>query len=393
MFKSRVTHGRNAHRGAVRRLGMETMEARLTLSATSLDLTQVFLQPPLLTLDVGQSNPAPVQPFWVATLAEGGFFSTSYSQSGHHFDGVVLPGTTLSNAVIQDMFSWSALDVANVGIQLRVIVPLDLKPNIVPTLGAETYPTQGGLIAIEPILEKVGPSGGSQTGSQVETTQRSGIAVESARAMNMTALSLDDSAISGEWARAMVFEITGGEPVGIERPAAGDSSKLSPTSDDAARPDADAPLSFNDAQRDTWRAIMVHRSGSRRSGDAASEVEAGAPPTNESIELTDAITERLDSFAFQNVAVNQSTAVPLAVTLPAFGLDANVEGLEMNASNLIGSVYAEAFEQLSVSEKHFSFSVATAAIAQFFARVTSARSSRPKRRVTESLGTMPAFGF
>ena len=367
MFKSSDTRYRLAHRGVARRLGVEAMETRLMLSAASLDLMQEYLHPTLSTLNVSQSSLSPPRPILTATLAEGGFFILTSSQSGQRFDGIVLPTDPVSSAAIQYTASGgirggghlfyfdSAGDTWNFNIRPVTIGPLDLKPAIVPISVSGIEPTNGGVITIESILNTVETGGGSQTVEQVKTTSLGAIASEPRQAMKYVsvssveeiaisdediAISVEDTSVPGEWARAVMFEITGGEPVKIDRPTPGERNKWSPKPVDAAISNGGEPLSF---KGDSSPAV-AYRTGDRQSDDGANDRESGAPLLIESIELTEVAVARLNSFVLVN---DHSNPDPLVITPPTPEGDANAEWLRMSDSHVSGSVLAESLEQLS----------------------------------------------
>ncbi|MEX0611948.1 MAG: hypothetical protein WD229_07490, partial [Pirellulales bacterium] len=289
------------------------MEGRLMLSTTTVDTMQLFVvtdRPPGPTVD---------RAVRVAALIEGGYLTLDSPRAEAVFatDAWQLPSTvssqtisafstTRSNALFTDALSSEALhdlilnsslgssgDIWTVGdadstfngtsgLPAAVIGVAGEDLNVIPTPVAmenseSTSRAEGGWISIESILEGMRDVGegiyeGSRTALIADAPEG---AIEPSR---LTA-SPTKEAVWGELERAIVFEIAGGDPVGIGQSVTHDGS------DNANRTEG-RPLSFRSTQQPS----------AERSPKKVGDAEAQKSSAPESGDLTSAVLEHPDLF-------------------------------------------------------------------------------------------------
>jgi hypothetical protein len=370
-----------------RPLGFEAMEGRWLLSAMSLDSTTLSLPIAPLTVHVGQVSAAAGQMPQFNIVSEGGFIPLGNLQTdATSGGGFVLSGVVRSNNTSPMAASGLVLTNANStgylfgvdsasGFDLRpaVIVPFDhgaaLQPkNETIVAGGSwtgTGADEGGSINIRSVLDGDEPAGSLGSGERIalllpETHPDPSTAPEpshhtaardlagptdspaSAAPMsfsvgpsprievtlgnsssNRTASSIG-TGISGEWARAVVFEMAGGEPAWTMPSSVTSQAKPSPTPDRADNPRAAAPLSPGVTGQQA-----VYRAGGRYQ-IAGHEIELGVAVSGSNQLARDVRTAASLSSSVQDAA---SPATVLA------------------AFNVPDAAYAEVFGQWGRSER------------------------------------------
>ncbi len=365
MFNSRVLHRRNrtkARRRAqitrrgLRRLGLEVMEGRLMLAAATLDT--VALSHPFADF----SSLAADQPVFVAALREDGFITFASPSSGTAFVlNAGLPRGTLSSDALSDLItnamhggSWTPVgagDTTSSGIPAAVIVAdgdggfqLIPQPTAVENSASSSSQPEGGSISIKSILEGVPDVGeelheGSRTGLIAEAP---GAEIEEPR---LTASPTKQEAVGGELERAIVFEIAGGDPVGIGHAVRHDGT-------DHANRTEGAPLSFRSTQQPSAEQAP------RKMAEAAAQ-ETPAP---ESVDLTSAVLEHPDSFVRRgNWLEMQANLATIHAETDAKNADPRVIASPSQSYNALNSAYEEAFDQLAKTENSAIYSLAEGA--------------------------------
>jgi hypothetical protein len=235
MFRSRKTRRRDRSNSIhSRRLGVELMENRMMLSATGtenaepvLDTTQFHVIP----LYAWNASDATLTP----QASDGGFiqyrFEPAHPDLEQNIGNVAFNQNATSDAIFDSqLFGVAGKDI-NVrsawqlntafdseGLQPAVIVsqtnggvggPLapDLKPVV---LGPPPGVSEGGSIPIHAIFADFRKDSQLASGVKAVASPTIESSIESLTAARQ--LSTPDNALPGEWARAMVFEIAGGEP-------------------------------------------------------------------------------------------------------------------------------------------------------------------------------------
>jgi hypothetical protein len=251
---------RRSSSGTHRKLGIELMERRLMLSTTSAQLPPVELRGVPVSFVGYAANLQGGESTSVATIDDddGGYISLDYNSSWNTqtngTGGQVLstpvspyydPGTTTQfHNSGGGSFSGSPFipDVDTDGLQPAIIVGSNedtgLIPNIRPIIAGPPANTpgqsEGGAIPIPSLLTGLP--------NEITSTNKS---LTSSKTSKPVAASTS-SVIAGEWARAMVFEIAGGEPGAVTRTPLNEEPAL-PKVDDASSQN-DEPLSDLDAK-------------------------------------------------------------------------------------------------------------------------------------------------
>ena len=216
------------------RLGVESMEGRLMLSATSADVT--VSEPPIAQFDspTSQVNYANRQLDVVSTPGDGGYINANpFPVLTFHTNGLSSDVSADVNEA-ENFADWtiprSAAFGSNGSIQLSdtafysgglqpVVITLS-NNNLSGQFGSDTLiinptettpsPDEGGAIPIHTIgavLRQETSLVSSDTSSSTLSADTTAGAHSSARATHSS-----QTAIAGEWARAVIFEFAGGEP-------------------------------------------------------------------------------------------------------------------------------------------------------------------------------------
>jgi hypothetical protein len=210
-------------------MSVESMEGRLMLSATTLDFSMLSQQPLQFATAADEQQV-------VALTSEGGQIPVHFSSSDMHFDGNhVLPTTWRSTTTIQQLIQdtslgssvsgTSAFDEVNSIFRPEIFagdldaVSID-EPPATGRVGSAIQHEEGGAISIASIL----------TSEELDAPQLRHLVAEPTETSNSIAAtrSAIGEAISGEWARAVAFEMAGGEPASNSRPVvnANDSAAM-----------------------------------------------------------------------------------------------------------------------------------------------------------------------
>jgi hypothetical protein len=231
MFRLRKTHRRHRSKSTHSpRLGVELMEGRMMLSATGIEspqpipeMTQSTLIPVQISFAGAYFNLGPSSP-------DGGLM-LSDTATNVQFDSTI--GVTRSNKISLD---FNSVDLVTPYAPSRALPVYDspllsgtgLKPEVIaasPNIGSldlTSLPvvigpspstpgiSEGGAIPIHAIFADFRKD--SQLASGVKAIASSAAETSVASLASARQHVTSDNAIAGEWARAMVFEIAGGEP-------------------------------------------------------------------------------------------------------------------------------------------------------------------------------------
>ncbi len=324
-----------------RPLVVEAMEGRLMLAATWLEFAPSNIPAAQYHLSFDSVSLNSIQSIQAGSLNQGGFIPPVLPNAGVtgnvvrsdnaevFTDGT--PMTTNGAPYIGKWFDFGGLDSANGNLRPAVISISDdgsgLQSNLEsvfagsPRQGAPA--SEGGAIPIADLLPGAGgPTGDdrrmmlAEHGDQsIHSTRLAKEARDlSARTIQLAAaerpaplkITLDESAaklapslnadsISGEWARAMVFELAGGEPTELSRPALGDQSRMHLAPEDAPAND-DTPLSNIRAHYGIDQ-LVAYRANNVQARAAAIESDRHAQPIKESVTLMHSAVGQLNAFA------------------------------------------------------------------------------------------------
>jgi hypothetical protein len=230
MFRSRTTRRRNRPDSTVRtrrpfisrQLRVELMEGRLMLSATALN---GLASPAGNTLTGAQVS-------LVSQPAEGGFINADVATMATRSHGVFSTAgevaIVFSDIPVTDQLSpagasqgtgfndYSPIDgnglqpVAMTLLSNDGVFQATFNPIVAEPTGSVSGPHEGGSIPIHLILADLRSDVGFASNGKSVTFLAAEKSVDSL--VSARRISTSDSAIAGEWARAMVFEIAGGEP-------------------------------------------------------------------------------------------------------------------------------------------------------------------------------------
>jgi hypothetical protein len=262
-----------------RRLGVEQMERRLMLSSTTIGLAPVQLRFAGVSVASYELNAAAGQSEATPTTTDGGYILFNDSSWGKHtnisgagqstpetsisYDDVTYNGQLLSTGVTK----WEPATVPMLdsnGLQPTIIPTsnegVGLTPAITPIIAGPPASTpnniEGGPIPIQTLL----------TDFRKEDSVAPAVKALSASKYSAQFASSSGSAVTGELARATVFEIAGGEP-GQSGRSSDDNEHLIQKTDDASS-QTDQPLSDN---------------GFDRRGDHLKAQDVQVAPTNANI--------------------------------------------------------------------------------------------------------------
>jgi hypothetical protein len=233
-----------------RRLRVEMMEGRLMLAASPLDASQGTadtVQPAWTLMQLG-STAGYVQTFQ-SQMTDGGFVNYHYADpssdktftlSGSNFvevsaswKGPVVLGTSNSAVASDTLFGTTprVSPIGDTGLNAAVIVPdldsrdtgsplspLDIKPVVIgpsPNQPGPNSPgrSEGGSIPIHAIFADFRQDGHLASGVKSVSSLLTEASVDLRTSAHVAATSAE--AVAGEWARATVFEIAGGEPAAL----------------------------------------------------------------------------------------------------------------------------------------------------------------------------------
>jgi hypothetical protein len=266
----RRLHGRSI---PTRRLCLETIEGRLMLSGTSPDVSQLEGQVSLFTLSTAEWNAAFAQSTASTTQSDGGF--------------VVIPSTSFSSSALNDLVSQAVAQSTGsgaslyfelpggLGIGVRPIMILlpaasysDSSPHVIliePIRGTGPTPNSGGTVQIETIISTIESGITSRVNAGVDDPPSAGAIGNSQLATLTVPWTPPDKTVSGEWARGIVLEISGGEPAPGEHSTAADRA-LPAAQKNSAAANFNPSLSHNAAPGDLTQAIAYRASGRKVSG-------------------------------------------------------------------------------------------------------------------------------
>jgi hypothetical protein len=380
-----------------RRLGVEAMEGRLMLATTGIEFEPVDL--PLAPVAVGTQDYAMTSApaVWVTRLKEeGGFITSQYSWDAATNGGTAfMLGDTISNDTLNNLIEKGHVGTTDAGgmtrgwllvneyatdsggIQPVVVVVADsnadvssaLRPILSQYNGAHVDSDEGGSIPIEGILANTELERGSDVGRPVRlvslTAENSG---DSAATANLAAVRAANAGISGEWARAMVFELAGGEP---ERDGGSSSSNVDLNLQDGG------PLSSARPQGDAEQEA-AQNTGAPRIPDMAHAMMSAAMPGG------------FNSLVGDGSAAGESDLAPLATKWHSSGDNGGGAGQGTGAASLPATVFETAFEQIGGSTQsvlqslaaeswHRSFGVAPLLMVLALERIAAGNSRRANR--------------
>jgi hypothetical protein len=365
-------------------LSVEPMEPRLMLSAMSLSFTPVNQETPQISAEVGRLNPGGGQIFRIATPGEGGFIGFDSSPTSASLDGtLVLSGGVVANSVPRvsgsisladnvgiDGATWTyVLPTASFEVRPAVIVTSEsgavLRPSFEPVkVGDWAYRNDrepGGSIPIESILKGIEQGNALESSHQLRTTLAADAAVDTASPLSRgfsSRLSLSansdpeessresgsvsvETTISGEWARAMVFETAGGEPLEFS-PTQVKQGKSSPPPDPESDRTGEGPLSSHAIQHASQGITQLASAGRT---DTAAEIASAAGEAIDSRTLNRVANERLGPFASnRNLPDHQPDLVSSESAEDTAVGQGGLDGFQVLVSA------AEAFAQFGTSE-------------------------------------------
>src|SRR3954452_6997771 len=231
MFRLRETHRRNRSKSTHSpRLGVELMESRMMLSATGIEspqpipeITQSTLIPAQISFAGAYFNLAPSSPDGGLTLSD--------TATNAQFDSTI--AVTRKNSISLD---FNSVDLNPLYVPSRALPVYDspllsgtgLKPEVIaasPNIGSLDLTSQPVVIGPSPSTPGISEGGAipihaifadfrkdSQLASGVKAIASSAAETSVASLASARQHVTSDNTIAGEWARAMVFEIAGGEP-------------------------------------------------------------------------------------------------------------------------------------------------------------------------------------
>jgi hypothetical protein len=318
MFRSRKKNRRRdrSNSSHSRRLDVELMESRMMLSATGFDNAAPVL-------DTTQFQVIPLRLTWTASdtvltppATDGGYIQFGFAQahpdlSQNAFTGAFNQHVASDAVANSQLFGVAGQDVNVVpawplntandtdGLQPAVIISQtygsglapDLKPVVLGPNPSAPGTGEGGSIPIHAIFADFRKD--SQLASGVKAVASPAIesSLESLAAARQ--LPTSDNALAGEWARAMVFEIAGGEPTASDLHSLdGQGGKTSDT--DATLQHAEPLSSIHNSQQNLKLASVRHTVA--KPADATSTGElTQAQAEQQSRQLAAVIMQLLDS--------------------------------------------------------------------------------------------------
>ena len=213
---------------AGRRIGIETIETRVMLSASMPAVSTASFQLNFFTLQDRTAGFAPIQT-GPPSADDGGYINLPTPVTSAS-NPVLSNGTSQYGSVLQrsdtevrtnslgSSVSWgdSGHDFVP-SLPALIILPSDRQFRLATPTGPipapETYPGEnsGGPIRIEPIMKQVGKSSSEVKLTPPATGVSPDTAASELRISPACWKATDSGMLSGEWARAMIFEAAGGE--------------------------------------------------------------------------------------------------------------------------------------------------------------------------------------
>ena len=291
------------------------------LSATSLGDAPISWPALPVSVRVGEFALVAAPTLQISTLPEGGFINQDYSPAVQDAVSNAVNGHfQFNNLSIADILSQGTLlftnstDGTTVAYSLgtdafvpRVIFTSDADGSIPATGQALVigdwgggFGREGGTIRIESILSPIKP--GVESRSKVSAFAKTTFeaAPEAKSGLNPATFVGKSSTgqISGEWARAAVFEIAGGEPTPVGLHAKGSHRELRTTTNEGAALGDHQPVSSIDAARDAVR-LAAHTAAAQRPVrplpvDATKATSSNPRPS--AVLPSAAVTDGADSF-------------------------------------------------------------------------------------------------
>jgi hypothetical protein len=295
------------------------MEGRMMLSASGLDVS-----PP--ALDITQFTVKPLEfhlgAEYVSLIRQpidGGYINsdavfTKYNSFGGEANSantaaVDQHGTSVAG--ISQLYGVAGQDINVVplwqfttpyesdGLQPAVIVSQtngtgalapDLKPVVLGPSPSAPGGSEGGSIPIHAIFADFRKDSQLASGVKAVATPAIESSIESLTAARQ--LPTPDNALPGEWARAMVFEIAGGEPTASDLHSLGGQDGK--TSDSDALQNAEPLSSVGTSHQNLKLASAQHAAGSQAGGTSAAEMSQ-AQAEQQSRQLATVVMQLLDS--------------------------------------------------------------------------------------------------
>jgi hypothetical protein len=206
-----VSSFHNRRGGAARRLVIETMEDRLMLSATTFENASLATTTTRYSLSFGQFNVTSGQLVSVVAPSEGGYvsYTNTFSTGGvsQSADFGVTRGTVLTSDTTAPRPTYGSSFESD-GLQPIVLTGggSTFEPNIQPIIagppGSTPGQNEGGAIPIHSLITDLRRDASLASAAKSTVSITHSVRVQAS----------STTTISGEWARAMVFEIAGGEP-------------------------------------------------------------------------------------------------------------------------------------------------------------------------------------
>jgi hypothetical protein len=261
------------------------MEGRLMLSTViaNIDFAPLNLSIIQFSLDSTGGKPGETSPVAMAVASEGGFINTQFltlnreATSASYTPVLSYPDPDLTESSVSQLSirdqaelkglldgDTSYIASVNLGPAAAVDAPViggfELRPSVIPVWDSSperpsvdpTFVTvregpvlseEGGAIPIEPVLSDIAKLARPTLGQDVAGAAPSDDLEAAGSPPRLAATSpAEGGAISGELARAMAFELAGGEPAESQRSARTDHQGAAPTPDGSS-PRAREPLS------------------------------------------------------------------------------------------------------------------------------------------------------
>jgi hypothetical protein len=385
----------------LRPLTVESFEGRLMLASDWLDFAPSNIPAASIHLTFDSNYTIPLQALKGIGQAQGGFVSPTVT-NGELLGGNLVPSGTgqLTDTTFElfsggmprvnyggnfaNWFDFGGIDAANGNIRPVVIPFADPQPDLdlnSPVLagGGRTQTTrnEGGPIPIESILAKDIPGGGLEDGNRRIVVEHGDEPVKATRLTSDSRdesspltrsptmqspsplkVTLDDSKpkndaqahapISGEWARAIVFELAGGEPANILQPAQNGSRLKSVPLDDSTV-DTNRPLLNAGAQLEANRGADL--TSELRTPASVTKVQRHVQPVTRKDGFTGIAAAQLNAFARgQNWEQGPYDISPLSFVTLIAGNSALSAAHALANGNVPDAANSEVFAQLDESK-------------------------------------------
>jgi hypothetical protein len=350
------------------------------LAAMSLSFAPINEQFTQVTMEIGQVNITGGDIVRLTAPVEGGFISFTPPASGVSSDGAFhVSGGVITNSIPPFNGPDSLLDIggldsetntfvqpsSNFHIQPAEIVTGNsyvLSPNIEPfrlgELAQRSDQQPGGSIPIESILKDMGPRNVFEPVEQTRASLIADAPVDPAPAADREFISearlstrsdrqsnsWDQKsagvtrALSGEWARAMIFETAGGEAADFRNAVQSDARTSGAPRDVEPERSDGTPLSLQGAQHESQTAARSVSDSRRLGGDV---MASGAPARS-----VNGIDQRLSLWASRHITAELGFDGPRSGPADLNGAAIGV----FNGQGVLAST-AEAFAQLGGADK------------------------------------------